>query len=457
MRSIVALLLGALILVGGCTTPVRTVSGPVAVPDTFSIEGTGVMADRWWDVFNDDGLSRVVDSALVNNFDVKAAWERLRAAEALTDREASLLWPSLVATGTAESVQSDDEFDRSGESAQLNFAATYEIDLWGRIRSAVEAERLRAEATYADYQTAALSLSAEITRTWVQLAEAQEQIDLVDQQVETNTAVLELIENRFALGLVRAVDILRQRQLVERTREQRIIAESRLRVLEHQLAVLLGKPPQAALLQRPAGLPDLPQLPDPGIPVELIQRRPDVQQSFLLLRAADQDVASAISNQFPRLSLSASASSASGGAQQLFRDWATAFAGNILAPIFLGGERRAEVKRTEAVRDERVYLYGQTVLLALQDVEDALVLEDRQRERIGLIELQLQLADQTFEQLRIQYLNGTNNYLDVLTALDDVQVLRRDLLAARLTLVDHRIALYRALAGSVQESLSAES
>ncbi len=454
---VLSLSVSVLVILGGCSVPARTVSEPVSLPDAFSMEGTASVQDRWWETFGDDGLIAVIDTALMNNFDVKAAWERLQAARAVMDREASLLWPSIEAAGTAESVQTDDENVRAGESARLNLAASYEIDLWGRIRSGVEAERLRAEATVADYQTAVLSLSAEITRVWVQIAEAQEQISVVNQQVETNTAVLQLIENRFALGLVRAVDILRQRQLVERTREQRVIAESRLGVLEHQLAVLLGRPPQTELALRPSGLPDLPPLPDPGVPVDLIQRRPDVQQAFLQLRAADQDVASAISNQFPRFSLSVSTASASGGGQQLFRDWATTLAGNVLAPIFLGGERKAEVDRTEAVRQERLYLYGQTVLLALQDVEDALVLEDRQLARIGLLEVQLQLADQTFEQLRIQYLNGTNNYLDVLTALDDVQVLRRDLLAARLTLVDHRIALYRALAGSVQDLTKIES
>ena len=243
--SVFSLYLALLVILCGCAVPSRTVMEPVPIPESFSIEGTALLPDRWWEALGDDGLSAVIDSALVNNFDLKAAWERLKAAEALTDREASVLWPSLVATGTAESIQADDVSGRSGESLQFDLAATYEIDLWGRIRSAVEAERLRTKATLADYHTAVLTLSAEITRVWVQLAEAQEQIDLVDQQVETNTSVLQLIENRFALGLVRAVDILRQRQLVERTREQRIIAESRLRVLEHQLAILLGRPPQS--------------------------------------------------------------------------------------------------------------------------------------------------------------------------------------------------------------------
>ena len=201
----------------------------------------------------------------------------------------------------------------------------------------------------------------------------------------------------------------------------------------------------------------LPPLPNPGVPLDLVQRRPDVQRAFMVLQAADRDVASSISNQFPRITLAASLNSTSSSVQNLFQDWATSFAGNLLAPLFYGGELRAEVRRTEAVAREQLYSYGQTVLNAFQEVEDALVLEARQRDRIAFLETQLTLADQTFEQLRVQYLNGTSNYLDVLTALDDVQALRRDLLTHQLALVEYRLGLYRALAGSIETEPDLES
>lgn len=434
-------------MVSGCSVPARTVSNLVEPPAAFTAGGTLEMPERWWESLGDDGLNAAVDSALLNNFDLRSVWERLRAAQAVRDRQAALLFPSLEATADG-AVTRPEGINFDDESFDLGLSARYEVDLWGRIRSSVQAERLHAEATRADYHAAALSLSAEIARTWVQLAEAQNQVALVDEQIATNTTVLQLIQNRFGLGQVQAVDILRQRQLLESTREQRTVAESRRQVLEHLLAVLMGRTPLDDAGLRPLDLPVLPGLPDPGVPLDLVQRRPDVRQAFLLLQAADRDVAAAISNQFPRLTLSASLSSTTRSAQTLFQDWATTFAGNLLAPIFLGGELRAEVDRTRAVRQERLYLYGQAVLNAFREVEDALVLEARQRERIALIETQLTLADQSYTQLRIQYFNGASNYLDVLTALDEVQALRRDLLSARLTLIDHRIALYRALAGS---------
>jgi len=326
----------------------------------------------------------------------------------------------------------------------------YEVDLWGRIQARVQAERFRAEASRADYQAAALSLSAEVVRTWVQLAEARSQRRLVQDQVETNETVLTLLQNRFETGQIRSVDILRQRQLLEATREQRTIVESRVQVLEHRLAVLLGRSPQAGVDDLPEALPELPPLPEAGVPTDLIRRRPDVQRALSELKAADRDLAAAISNQYPRLTLSVSASTAASTAQDLFQSWAYAFAGDLLAPIFRGGALRAEVDRTEAVRTQRLYEYGRTILTAFQEVEDALIREKKQRERIQQLERQVELAQQAYEQLRTQYFNGAADYLDVLTALDEVQQLRRDRLSAERTLVEDRIALYRALAGSFE-------
>ena len=450
---LVALLCLPMFLVG-CASQSETISSPVEASASFSSSGSATIPDQWWTTFDNERLDATVDSALTSNFGLKSTFQRLRAAQAVVDREAAALLPTLE--GSAQgSVSRTPPEDGQGEAQQtenlqLGLTSTYEVDLWGRIRSSVDAERYRAQATRADYQTAALSLSAEIVRTWYRLAEARNQVELIEQQIQTNEQVLELLENRFGTGQIRSVDILRQRQLVASTREQRTLAESDMQVLEHQLAVLLGRSPQAGIEALPDSLPELPPLPATGVPTDLVRRRPDVQSAFNLLRAADRDLAAAISNQYPRLTLSVSASTAADNAGDLFEDWAGSFAGNLLAPIFFGGELRAEVDRTEAVKQQRLYEYGQTILIAFQEVEDALIRERKQRESIQSLEEQINLAQQAYEQLRVQYLNGTTNYLDVLTALDEVQQLRRDRLAAALTLVEDRIALYRALAGSIE-------
>ena len=443
------------IVVVGCGGTGRSATAPVQPPASFSASGSAALPDRWWTAFGSEGLDAAIDTALASNFDLRTAWERLRAAEAVTDRTSALLWPAVDASADARTTDPEDA-QGGGDSFRLDLAASYEVDLWGRIGSRAEAERLRAEATRAEYRAAALSLSAEVARAWVRLAEAGSQVELVDRQVETNETVLELLENRFGSGQVRAVDLLRQRQLLEATREERTLALERRQVLEHRLAVLLGRTPQSGPGFEPDRLPELPALPGTGVPVELIRRRPDVRSAFLRLRAADRDVASAISDQYPRLTLFASTATEAGTPGNLFEDWIRTLGGNLLAPLFYGGELRAEVDRTEAVRQQRLFEYGQATLTAYREVEDALVREARQRERVARIETQLSLAGQAYEQLRVQYLNGTSDYLDVLTALDRVQQLDRDLLGARLARVEARISLYRALAGSFETDREAD-
>lgn len=433
----------------GCATQTKTVSNPVDAPKEFSNSGNVEVPDRWWTAFENRKLNALIDTALQSNFSLKTAWQRLRAAKAVVDREASSLLPQLEATAQAEATRSESETEfAENEQLSLGLTATYEIDLWGRIRSAVDAEEYRARATYYDYQTATLSLSAEITTTWYQLAEARKQIALINEQIQTNRKVLNSLVNRYGSGRIRAVDILRQKQLLESTREQKLVAESRAQVLEHQLAVLLGRPPQKRVTVEHEQLPSLPPLPTAGIPIELIKRRPDVRSAFNLLKAADRDLASAISNQYPRLTISATASTAANSVSNLFKDWALSVAGNLLAPLFYGGRLSAEVERMRAVKKQRLYQYGQAVLVAFQDVEDALIQEKKQRKRLENIEYQIKLARKSFKQLRFQYFNGAADFLEVLTALTEVQQLSRDRLSAKLTLIEYRIALYRALAGS---------
>ena len=182
-----------------------------------------------------------------------------------------------------------------------------------------------------------------------------------------------------------------------------------------------------------------------------------MQRAFFLLQAADRDLASAISNRYPRLTITASATTAADNAQNLFQNWAASFAGNLLAPIFNGGRLKAEVRENESIKNQRLYEYAQSILTAFEEVENALIREQNQRQRIQSIERQASLANEAYRQLRLQYLNGDGNYLDVLTALDGIQQLRRDLLSARLQRVEFRIALYRALAGPVQPEMMAES
>ena len=190
----------------------------------FSASGQVVMPDRWWMEFNDPDLNYHVERALGTNFTLATSLQRLRAARALARREASDLFPDIDGI-----IDGNSTFGPGPDRGRTTWGldASYQVDLWGEIQSRAEAERLRADATHADYHAVALSLAAEIARTWYSLIEAHAQHELIGQQIETNRKGLKGQELRFGIGLRRSPDVLRQQQLVESTLEQAVVARAR--------------------------------------------------------------------------------------------------------------------------------------------------------------------------------------------------------------------------------------
>ncbi|MCT8338715.1 efflux transporter outer membrane subunit [Flavobacteriaceae bacterium TK19130] len=433
----------------GCTPKISEVSPPIEEADPFSsTTGEVTLEDKWWTAFNDPQLNTLIDSALQQNLNVLTTWEQVKEAKAIRRTQASFLWPDLSAQARTAISRPEPDF-AGGENVQAGLAAAYEVDLWGRLSANKQAAAYRFQASYQDYQAAALSLSAEIATTWFQLLTAKEQLELAEQQINTNKDIIKLIRARFGSGQIRGVDILRQNQLLEATRDLKVVYETDVALLKNELAVLLGKPPQNFINPEVADkLPILPPKPSTGLPLELVRRRPDVQSAYSQLLAADRDMAAAVRAKYPRISLDLSVQSRSNTYDGLFKDWAYTLAGNIVAPLLYGGRLRAQVERTEAIKNQQLYQYGQTVLTAFREVEDALIQEEKQKERIAILEKRLDMADKTNRQLRIEFINGLSNYLDVLLALDEAQQLRRDMLVAKQQQLEIRISLYRALAGA---------
>ncbi|PVY78426.1 NodT family efflux transporter outer membrane factor (OMF) lipoprotein [Tamilnaduibacter salinus] len=449
------LLLIPALLVGCATTghsPDQT-PPPVTVPESFSQTGDLTAPGRWWRAFDDNALEQLIQDALGQNLDLRAAYERLRQSRAVLERESASLYPNLSGNASAETRRSDTA-SADSETVTLGLSSEYEVDLWGRIDAQVDAQQFQVRASRADYQTAALSLAGELTNTWFQLLEQRAQLDLAHDQLETNRNVLSLIRRQFASGQANSADVLRQQQLVESSRERILTVESRIGVLRHQLSVLLGEAPLDETLPDGRSLPTAGPLPDTGIPSELVQRRPDIQQRYNALKAADAELGAAMANRWPRLTLTASVTTRENSVNDLFDNWTAGLAGNLVAPLIDAGQRDAEVARTRSVRQQRLYEFGQSILIAFQEVEDALIQERKQRRRIKSQSQQLKLADATYDQRRSQYVNGVVDYIDVLTALQDRQELRRALLSARRQLLDYRIALYRALAGPLASAPS---
>jgi len=430
-----------------CAPQAKDAAPPVVLPETFSHTGTEPVPEKWWLALGDAQLNALVEQALAGNLNLRATWDRLDQAAAVARRAGADLYPSLTGTAGAErtrTVTAGQPRDYQ-KSFSLGLAAGYEVDLWGRVRSTAKAAELEVSASREDLAAAAITLAAEVAGTWYGILELRGQIALLDSQIRTNEEYLELVTLRFRRGKVSAVDVLQQRQLVEATRAEQVQTESRLRVLEHQLAILTGRPPAALAARAEGELPALPPAPRTGLPAELIRKRPDIRGAYHRLQEADQRVAAAVADRFPRISLAAAADTSAEEVRNLFDNWLAGLAANLTAPLFDGGEREAEVDRTRAAASERLHAYGQAVLESLKEVEDALVQERQQQRFLASLDQQLDLAAKATEQTRQQYVNL--DYLRVLDALKSQQHLQRTRIQAQRELVQFRINLYRALGG----------
>jgi NodT family efflux transporter outer membrane factor (OMF) lipoprotein len=419
---------------------------PVPLPSSFSRTGPEPVKATWWLSFHDPELDSLINRAFSTNFTLRMAKNRLLAARSAARQAGALLTP--LVTGQAKAgTRHDYTRDNSTDSFHLSLAASYEVDLWGRLAAARDAAALEAEASLADMQTAAVSIAAEIAKTWYTIVETKMQLDLLQKQHETNSRVLTLITSRFRAGLAGAPDMLQQRQLVESTTEELAVMRRTLALLEHQLSLLVGEIPGKHSFNPGDTLPHLMPLPDTGIPGDLLTRRPDIERQFHRLRAADKKVASAIADRLPRLSISAELSTTADRASRLFDNWFTNFLANLAAPLLDGGLRKEEVNRQKALAELQFYQYGQTILQAILEVENSLAREKEQREIIDSLARQLDFAQRTVHHVSIRYRQGAEDYQRVLQALLYHQKLQRNLLKAKRLQIEYRIGLYRALGG----------
>ncbi len=443
----------------GCAIHEEGFEEPVEVPESFGVgvdDGVEV-PDRWWEAFGDDRLEALQQEALSGNFDLAAFRERLRAARAVVERERSSLFPTLDFSAFGEQTRRRSNDFEGEDLFGGSLIGRYEVDLWGRIDAEVRSSELSGELARERLKAAAISLSADVALTWYALVEQRGQATVLDEQIRTNEQVLRVVRARFGGGVVRASDVLRQERLLESTREQAAVVRSDIEVLEHALLVLLGRSPTSSLGVEAMVLPAIEERPGLGLPSALVLRRPDIRSAMFAVRAADADVAVAVADRFPRLTLGVDASTTAEDLGDLFDDWALTLVADLVGPLFDAGRRSAEVDRTKAVKAELVNAYAQEVVVAFQEVLDAVSRESAREEQVRRIERQLDLANRTTERLNREYLNGDIPYIDVLDALTTEQQLQRDLLRARFERIGERIRLYAALAGGWEGIVPSDS
>ena len=406
------------------------------------------MNEPWWQGIDDPKLQILIERGLANNQNLKVIGERLLQSEAVARQAGADLMPSLDANGAASTIKTrNDGSTDSGTNLLIGLAAAYEIDLWGRLQAKEDAALFDTRASSEDVQTAALSLAAQLANVWYQLAANYSQLLLLGQQQEVNRMGLELILLRFNAGQIGIADVLQQKQLIESTNGELAQQGSTAKTLEHQLAILTGVSP--GMFQTPGtpALINLPPLPSTGVPMDLLANRPDIRSRYASLLAADKRIAAAIADRYPRLSISAELNTPTSSTHNLFNNWLASLAANVVGPILDGGSRQAEVDRTSAAAREKLHAYGEALLVAVGEVEDALVREKEQRLLINSLEIQLNLATRTLLSVRDRYKQGAEDYQRVLIALLSQQGLQRSLVTGRQQLISYRIDLYRALGG----------
>jgi NodT family efflux transporter outer membrane factor (OMF) lipoprotein len=422
---------------------------PMKIPSSFSTTGTESFPESWWLSFQDEELNFLIEEALKDNFNLAVAWDRLAQAQAAAKKsDASLLPRADLQAGFRRNRQEIQDSTTYSSLYSLGIAAGYEVDLWSQLRSLQQAAWLDVQAQREAVNTAAVTLSASIAGTWYQLAEAKALIRIVKEQIETNKQVLNIVNVQFRKGTASAADVLRQRQLVASTEAQLIVAEETVELLQYQLSVLIGHQPESAWQQVSIDLPKLPPIPRLGIPAEVLWRRPDILQNYRKVQAADQRLAAAIADQYPRISLAANVETSAASVHDLFDDWLANLAANAIQPLFDGALRKVEVELQEAIVLERIHTWGQTILDALQDIEAALTRERQQTQLVESLQQQLGLARETYKRNRERYIKGQTDYIRVLESLQSLQALEQSVITAQRTLISYRIDLYRSIAGS---------
>lgn len=438
------------LLLGGCSVPPsKPVSPSFDLPEAFSFAGSENLSEKWWQSLNDPQLDALIEQALSENFSIRSAWDRLTAAEQIAVKTGSSLYPKVnYQVGASRSRIETGSITAYNTEYAAGLAASYEVDLWGQLRSSQQAARLDVQAAQEAVNAAAVTLSASIAKTWYQLAEAKQKSRVIAAQLETNSKVLDVIKLQFRQGQASAADVFRQEQLVESSRGQLIQSEETGVLLQHQLSVLIGRPPATRWADTTIELVALGRMPRVDVPAVVIQRRPDVRAAYAAVQAADSRTAVAMADRYPTISLTAGVETSADRVNELFDDWLANIAANVAGPLLDAGLRKAEVERTKAVLSERINTYSQAVLDALQDVENAVNQEYYQRQTLENIQKQLALSGKVYDRIRQSYIKGQVDYLRVLETLVSQQSLEQRELAARRLLIERRVDVCRAVAGS---------
>jgi multidrug efflux system outer membrane protein len=467
-RFIIAVLVVSL-LAGNVAGQKKYERPPVKTPDTFRGADAAAPSDqtsigdlKWFEVFKDEELQRLVRTAMIQNYDLQAAVARINAARANLGLARSDQFPQFEASAdiTTTRASRNGEFGASGlggrtrsfGSVLLNLL-TFELDVWGRLRQQTKAARAELRASEEDRKTVMTTVVGDVATGYFSLLELDSELDIDKRTLATREDSLRLIKLRQQGGVATILDVRQAEELVYQASQTIPDTERSIAQTENQISLLLGNNP--GLIPRGQSLihqQELPAVP-PGLPSSLLERRPDIRAAENNLEAQHALVYAAKAAYFPRISLTGLLGFQSNQLSSLFTgpSGAWTFVPQITQPIFTAGRLKSNVKFAKAEQELAVVQYQQSVQNAFREVSDALI----QYRKVKEIRTQQELLVTTLQdRSRLAYLRYQGGVETLLSALDA----DRDLFNAELSLAQTKrnellslVQLYKALGGGWQQ------
>ncbi len=452
-----------------CTVGPDHAPPAVALPATFHAPREPGLADgapgpdAWWRAFDDHTLDGLITQALAENRNLGQSLARLDAARALRGVAGAAAWPTVDARGSYEHRQDSDNtpfgaFIPKTDIHAVGFDATWELDLWGRVRRSVEAATADLDAAAADLHGMALTVAAEVARTYVDLRAAQRRTALAEENLRLQEQTLTLVQARLAAGLVGERDVAQATTNVATTRArlpQLAAAEAAAR---NRLAVLLGRAPGTLTADLgPAPVPRLGSALPVGAPADLLLRRPDVRAAERRLAAAVARIGIAEADRYPRISLFGTLGLAADGPEHLFaRDSLVAAIGPSLRwNLFDAGRKTDAVRAATAAAEAERLAFEQAVLLAVEETENAMVRFGREQARRDALARAAAEARRAVDLAQTQYREGLSDFQTVLDSERVVAAIEDDLASSEAAVAGFAIALCKALGGGPGPAVTA--
>ncbi|MCA9286419.1 MAG: TolC family protein [Phycisphaerales bacterium] len=465
-RARFALVAGAGVLVAGCTVGPDFVAPTVDAPSTFAESGDAPNAAldpaslaSWWRLLGDPVLDDLADRAVAGNLDLAIAEERVREAKAQRGVVASEDKPQVNAAGDYARVRPSSatgsgipsQPDGGRDYFRVGFDATWELDVAGRVRRAVESADATVQASIEARRDVLVSLLAEVARNYVELRGFQLRLEYARQNRDLQADTLGLTQTRFNAGLTSELDVAQaEAQLAATDSAIPLLVEGE-RAAMYRIGVLLGENPERTVpaLVATQPIPTGPSTIDPGRPADLLVRRPDLRRAERVAAAACAQIGVAEADLYPRVFLLGNVGWSAEDAGKLFGtssfEWG--IGPSVTWRIFDGGRIRSNIEVQDARFQETMLDYQRQVLLAFEEVERSLLRHRTERERITSIEQAVDANQRALALSKERYERGIGDFLSVLTAERNLLLAEDELASSQQDVTTALVAVYKALGG----------